>query len=207
MLIVPLQAFAQTTVTENFDSGTISGTTTLSSGTWTFYSASTYSSAHSGSVAVKLSSSSSSPGYAITPTLSTVDYVKFWAKAGSAGNTITVMKSDNGGTFTTVSTPTLTASWAQYTVAVSDTCTSVQIKIMNTPGSGTSEYIDDVTLVTLSSASYTLSTASLTNFGSVAVGSVSAPASYTLSGSKLNGNLVLTASTGFQVSTDGSAFR
>jgi hypothetical protein len=197
---------AQTTITEGFETGSISGTSTLSSGVWTFYNASSNSSAHTGSVCVKFSSSSSTPGYAITPVLNTVDYVSFWAKAGSAGNTITVMKSDNGGTFTNVATPTLTSSWAQYTVPISDICTNVQIKIMNTPNSGTSESIDDVTLVTLSSASMTLSATSLTDFGQVAAGTASASFSYTVSGSKMGGNINITASAGFQVSTNNSTF-
>lgn len=205
LAIIYFPLVAQTVITENFElyNGS-NGEITLSSGIWTFYNAGT-AAGNSGN-GVKLNSSSSTPGYVVTPVINTLATISFYAKAGSAGKTITIQKSVNGENFSTIASPTLSSSYAQYSVTVNDTCRNIRIKIMNTPGSGTSEYIDDVTFTTLSLASISVSTSSLQNYGNVIAGSSSEVSSYIVSAIHLSSDLVITAPTSFELSIDNISF-
>lgn len=206
LFCVPL--VAQTVVTEDFNTGTLtaSGATevTLPSGIWTFYQ--TSSSTGVTGNCVKLNSSSSSPGYIVTPAFTTIATVSFYAKAGSSGKTMTIQKSVNGEAFVDVAVQTLTSSFAQYTITLNDTARNIRIKFMNTPGSGTSEYIDNVAITTLSSSYINLSTAELPSFGGVVSNTVSQSLSYTVSGNFLSAPVTITAPASFEVSLDNVSF-
>lgn len=203
--------YSQTTYIEDFESGVPSSkpTTptnyTLKTGTWVFYQAGS-GSAHSGSVGISLSSSSSNPGYIITPVFRTLASVSFWAKAGGSGKTMTIQLSKNGGSFTTIATPSLSSTYTLYTLELNDTASSVQIKIMNTPGSGTTEYIDDVTITTLSQSTITVLAPDTLDCGMVVRGNHSAVKTYTVSARKLETNLTITVNAPFEISTDNVGY-
>jgi pectinesterase len=212
LIVLSSTAFGQTTTTESFETGapssqTVSDTScTLSTGTWIFYKACKTTTKYDGTYGVTLANNSTAPGYVITPSFNTVASVSFYARGGGSGKTITVMKSVDGGSFTAISTPTIGSSYAQYSVTINETGSNVKLKIMNTAGSGTSMYIDAVAVTTLSSSSITVSSSSLSNFGSVALGSVSSPASYTVSGAGLTTAVTIAAPAGFELSTDNTVF-
>ncbi|MCX7985141.1 MAG: right-handed parallel beta-helix repeat-containing protein [Bacteroidetes bacterium] len=203
---------AQTTLTESFESGTPTSAPSsptsaeLSSGTWIFYKAARSSTKNSGVYGVSLSSSSSDPGYVITPPFSTIGTLTLYARAGGSGKTITIQKSVWGGPFTTIATPTLTSSYALYTIAINDTAKNIRIKIMNTPGSGTTEYIDDVSITTLSKSVISVSTTALPNFGVVEIGATSTVATYSVSAVGLEQPLRINSSSGYEISTDNVSF-
>ncbi len=201
-------ATSQTIITENFDTGNLSASSetqvNLSSGVWTFYQTAV-SSGVTGN-AVKLNSSSSTPGFIITPSFTTVSTISFYAKAGSSGKTLTVQKSVNGGTFQTIATPVLTSSYTQYTLMLDDTARDIRIKFMNTTGSGTSEYIDDVVITTLSPAHINVNTNNLPSFGVCAVSTVSNILSYQLSANYLDSDVQISVSEPFEIGIDSTNF-
>jgi hypothetical protein len=67
-------------------------------------------------------------------------------------------------------------------------------------------YLDDVTITQVTSPYIRISATSLPSFGMLIAGNNSASASYSVDGANLTGDIVISAPTGFQVSTDNTNF-
>jgi hypothetical protein len=200
------------TLTEGFETGlptSGSGTAqnyTLASGVWNILKGASTSTAHSGSLALKLSSGSSTPTYASAPGVNAVSTASFWAK-GSSATTITIQKSINGGAYTTVATQAITTTYTLYTIPVNETNNDVSIRFEN--ATSQTLYVDDVTItggVVTPTPAVSISATSLPSFGNVVTGNSSAASTYAVSGTNLTANISVTAPTGFQVSTNNSTF-
>ncbi|GAB1468548.1 hypothetical protein MASR2M64_12800 [Candidatus Cloacimonadota bacterium] len=152
--------------------------------------------------------------YLQLPALSNVGVLTFWMKGSAATSQISmkVQKSVGGGAFTDIATypkPHSTTA-AKYTINVNDSNSNIVLKFLAYDRSGNSLYIDDIE-VTQNSASptITVSPSALTDFGYVFGSSTSTSQSYTLSAANLtpaSGNITITGSTNYEVSTDNSSF-
>ena len=200
-------SFAQ--ITEGFETGlpasapSTATECTLSSGIWTILKGAQSGTKHGGSYALSLSSGSSTPAYASTPSLNTAGTMTLWTRGGGA-TTLTILKSVNGGTFTSFVTQAITSAYAQYTIPINDTEGDVRLRIQN--GQSTTIYIDDVSITTLSNSFITVSAASIPDFKTVVAGNSSAVQTYTVSGLKLTSPLAIKAPAGFKVSSDNTTF-
>jgi len=215
LLLLTITSISAQTLTEGFETGLpTSGSSTaqnytLASGVWTILKGASTSTSHSGSLGLKLSSGNTTPTYAIAPALNAVSTVSFWAK-GSSASTVTILKSVNGGAYTTVATQAITTTFTQYTINVNETGTNVRIEFENTTSQ--TIYIDDVTInygsVTPTPALSVTPTSEA--FGSITVNTTSAEKTYSISGSNLSpagGSITVTAPTGYQLTTtSGSGY-
>jgi hypothetical protein len=200
-------------LTEGFETGlptsAISTPTdyTLSSGVWTIMKGLRNTTKHGGIYALRLNSGASGgASYATAPALATVSTVSFWAR-GSGASTMTLQKSVNGGTYTTVASQKITSSYASYTITVNETGGNVRIRFQNSTSQ--THYIDDV-VISGGTALPALSVNPTSSaYGNVVINATSQK-TYTLSGSALSpasGNITITAPSGYQVSTaSGSGF-
>ncbi|MEI6753037.1 MAG: T9SS type A sorting domain-containing protein [Paludibacter sp.] len=137
------------TLTEGFETGLsgsyiTSGTATLGSGVWSF----TYGGLdvtgtgnfNSGTHGCQLKAST---GVATAPSKSNVSTVTFYVKSPNGASTLDVKKIVNGGSPVLVETKNITSAWAQYTVAVNETSSDVQISFVN---GASYVLIDDVSI-------------------------------------------------------------
>jgi len=201
------------TLTEGFETGLpTSGSSTvqnytLSSGVWTILKGASSGTSHSGSFALKLSSGNTTPTYAIAPVLNAVSKVSFWAK-GSSTSTVTILKSVNGGAYTTVAAQAITTTYTQYTINVNETGSNVRIEFENTTSQ--TLYIDDVTINYGSSApapAIVVAPATL-SFGNQIINTISSAQTYSVSGSNLSpasGSITVTVPSGYLVSTTSAS--
>src|SRR5207244_4272340 len=117
---------------------------TLTSGVWTILKGASSSTKHGGSVGLKLSAgNSSTPTYAAAPALNAPSTVSFWAK-GSSTTIVTIQKSVNGGSYTTVATVNVTTTFVLYNVSINEQGSNVRIRFAN--ATSNTHYIDDVTI-------------------------------------------------------------
>ena len=198
--------FAQ--ITEGFESGlpTSAPSTetqvTLGSGVWTIYKAASNTDKYAGTYCCSISSG----GYITSPAFSGVTSISFYAKVSGA-STIKVQKSVNGGEFTDVGTQSI-SSGAYYPCSFTpaDSSDNVRIRIINST-STSSHRIDNISIISPGSMpAIKLSVISMPSFGVAVAGTNSSSSSYTVTGLRLLSNLVITAPTGFQVSTDNTSF-
>jgi hypothetical protein len=178
---------------------------TSTTGAWTVCGASrNTSTSASGSACLATNSS----GYFITPYLPsgagtlTINT----SSSSSSGRTFTVSTSADGTTYTQVysgATGTSAPTWPTTTIVINNSSVRY-IKIAN--GGGGQSYFDNVLVTSALPSAITVSSTSLTNFGTIVYGSSSASASYTVSGVSLTENLVVTAPAHFQVSTNDVTF-
>ena len=138
-----------TSATEGFETGmtmssyaTGNGSFTLGTGSWSFVNAikSTTTSNNYNSTAGGCQLQAATTASATTPSYNQIQSVKFHAKSGTAGTSLTVYKVV-GGVETSVQTISLTASVSQYTVNINETSSDVKIKFVN--GANVS-YVDNV---------------------------------------------------------------
>jgi pectate lyase len=202
---------SQTITSEHFETGlptsasSTAASCTLSSGVWTVYK--TAQDAGQSGYGAKMSSNSSAPGYLVSPSLNTVAMVTYYAKSNASTSTMTIQKSTDGGvTFTSIATQTITSTYTQYSLTVNESGADVRIKFLNTPGSGTSQYIDEVVLTGIAPNIINLSSASLSNFNAVVAGQYSVSQSYTVSGNYLTADLKIIAPQNFQISLDDMTY-
>ena len=123
------------TLNEGFESGMptsgySTGTYTLGSGDWTLVDGLKVTGSGNFNTGAASCQLKASTGIATSPALNNVGTVSFYAKSPS-GVTLTIKKIVNNGVPSTVTTRTITSSWAQYTVAVNDNSSSVQIVFEN----------------------------------------------------------------------------
>ena len=108
------------------------------------------------------------------------------------------------GTGSSVNVTGLTASTDYRAMVVEYNCATGSEKYFTTATSAVN--IDNFTTPSAGSPLITVSTASVTDFGSTCVGSNSTAASYTVSGSNLAGNIVITAPTHFEIKTGAGSY-
>ena len=140
--------FAQTTITENFETGLPASApssetnVTLSSGVWKING--TFGKTDNGSTRLAMNTN----GYAITPAINKPVSLSFTHRGSGSGKVITVYKSTNSGSsWTSIGTATVSSSstYAQANLSVGEAGTkNVLIKFVC--GSATI-YIDDVNIV------------------------------------------------------------
>ena len=108
------------------------------------------------------------------------------------------------GTGSSVNVTGLTASTDYRAMVVEYNCAAGSEKYFTTATSAVN--IDNFTTPSAGSPLITVSTASVTDFGSTCVGTNSTAASYTVSGSNLAGNIVITAPTHFEIKTGAGSY-
>lgn len=212
----------QTQLSENFD-GTFTPTIPTSAistptdyvssatGTWTMfqvrrYTTSTYSSPN----AIEIYRTNN--GYVITPTLNSVGNISLYGLSSGAGQrNITIETSINGAAYQQVGTITIlgnASGWNQGTLNINELNNNVRIKIIAyNATAGGDVRIDNVVITSLTSSSIiNVSTTALPDFGNIVSGSNSTSSNYTVSGTGLTDDILITAPTGFQVSTDDAIF-
>ncbi len=208
ILLISLSEITFAQITEGFETGLPSSApstetqVTLSSGVWIIYKAASNTDKYAGSFCCSISST----GYIISPAFSGVTSISFYAKV-SGSSTIKVQKSVNGGEFTDVGTQSI-SSGAYYPCSFTpaDSSENVRIRIINSTGTS-SHRIDNISIISPGSMpSIKLSTVSMPSFGASVAGSNTTSSSYKVTGLRLLSNLVITAPTGFQVSTDNTSF-
>jgi hypothetical protein len=131
--------------------------------------------------------------------------VAFTAPSSNGGSTITNYEySTNGGTSWTTPSPAATSSPLVITGLVNGTTYDVQLRAVNSAGSGTATATTQGTPVAPASPTITALPGVLGSALSATYGTPSATQSFTVSGATLSGNLTVTAPTGLQVSTNSS---
>ncbi|NBT90547.1 MAG: DUF1533 domain-containing protein, partial [Verrucomicrobia bacterium] len=133
--------------------------------------------------------------------------VAFTAPAVNGGAAVSNYEySLNGGSSWTVRSPASTASPLVITGLTNGTTYEVQIRAVNSAGSGSATGTTQGTPVAPLVPTITLSKASLTS-KTTTYGTASSAETFTVTGSTLGtGNLTVSAPTGFEVSTDGSSY-
>jgi hypothetical protein len=131
--------------------------------------------------------------------------VAFTAPSSNGGATITNYEySTNGGTTWTTPSPAITSSPLAITGLVNGTTYDVQLRAVNSAGSGTATATTQATPVAPASPTITALPAVLGPALSTTYGTPSATQSFTVLGATLSGNLTVTAPAGLQVSTNSS---
>jgi DNA/RNA endonuclease G (NUC1) len=129
--------------------------------------------------------------------------------SGTAGTTVT-LSGYNFGTSPVVkfngvtATASVQGGGTQITATVPASATTGAISVTST-SNGTDTSAETFTVGTLTSPSLTLSKTSLSGFSTTA-GTASASQSYTVNGTGLTANVLVTAPAGYEVSLDNSAF-
>ncbi len=222
-LCVPLILLGQTQISENWDSGnsiptssssapTVPTDYSTSSGTWTLFRSYRHSTAnYSAPYAIRLLKDTEPPtdtAYIITPTLNTVGSVSLWAY-GTSAKPIYISKSLDGGTTWILVDSIITGagSFAYSSITLNEPATIVKLKLQNGTGSVNDLNFDNIVITSYSTAPMiTVSTTSLPSFGNIIGGNTSSSQNYTVSGNNLTADIVVTAPTGYEVSTDNSIF-
>ena len=219
LLFLVKSSFCQ--ITEGFEESTITSTTggtgmpsaygtgsyVLGSGTWVFNLAMKGSTGYhggSGSCALKNATGSS----IVSPTIATVGVatINFWASNTSgSGSSLQVGVSSNGGssyTQITGSPFTLSTIATLYSVAVNNTGSNLLVRFYRTSAT---VYLDDINITAAN-----ITTPTITVTGSLAAvntiyGTASAtPTSFSLSGATMSAGILVTAPSGFEVSTNAT---
>jgi pectate lyase len=221
LLIAGSIAIGQVQLSENFDgtftpvlptSAPTTQTDYVSSatGTWSLRYAVKYTnSAHSSPNSINIPRTND--GYIITPALNSAGTITVWGlSSGSGLRTITVEKSINGAAYQQVGTITIlgnASSWNQGSLAINELSSNIRIKLVAyNATAGGDVRVDDIAVTSYATTMITVSTNSLASFGSVVTGNTSSSSNYTVSGSGLTDDILITAPTGFQVSADNSNF-
>lgn len=212
-------AFSQTQLTENWDSGNTIPTSSTqapsvptdyntSSGVWTLMRSYRHGTTnYSPPYALRLLKGTDT-AYAITPVLNTVGTISFYGYATSA-KPIFIFKSTNGGTNWIFVDSVLTGSgaFAYCSVTLNDPANNIKLKIQNGTGNVNDINVDNVVITSYTTgAQIDVSTNSLTSFGNLVYGNTSASQSYSLSGTGLTNDLIVTAPSNFQISLDNTNF-
>ncbi|NCY21705.1 DUF5011 domain-containing protein [bacterium] len=151
---------------------------------------------YSGSATATLTVNKATPVITTAPTATSITYGQSLSDSILSGGQATLGANNVAGAFafTTPSTlPLLGTSWQSVTFTPSD------VSNYNVAGTTVSVTVDPVP------ATMALSKSSLTGFTSVS-GAASASQNYTVSGSNLTSNVVVTAPAGYEVSLDNSTF-
>ena len=131
--------------------------------------------------------------------------VAFSAPSSNGGASITNYEySINGGGNWTTPSPAVTTSPFTISGLTNGTTYDVQIRAVNSAGSGTATGTTQGTPAAPSSP--TISGAATATAFTTTYGTASAPQSFSVSGSALTGDITATAPTGFVVSSDGSSY-
>jgi hypothetical protein len=131
--------------------------------------------------------------------------VAFSAPSSNGGASITNYEySTNGGSSWTTPSPAITTSPFTISGLTNGTTYDVQIRAVNSAGSGTATGTTQGTPAAPSSP--TISGAASATAFTTTYGTASAPQSFSVSGSALTGDITATAPTGFVVSSDGSSY-
>lgn len=212
-------AICQVQLTENWDSGNSIPTSSssapsvptnynTSSGVWTlmrsYRHGTTY---YSSPYALRLLKGTDT-AYAITPTLNTVGTISFYGYATSS-KPIYVFKSTNAGTNWIFVDSVLTGSgvFAYCSITMNDPTNNLKLKIQNGTGNGNDINIDNVVITSFStSAQINVSTEVLSSFGNLVYGNHSTSQTYSISGTGLTSDLIVSAPSGFQISLDNTSF-
>lgn len=208
ILFLSLSGITFAQITEGFEAGLPSSApstetqVTLGSGVWTIYKAVSNTDKYAGTYCCSISST----GYIISPAFSGVTSISFYAKV-SGSSTIKVQKSVNGGEFTDVGTQSISSgAYFPCNFTPADSSENVRIRIINSTGTS-SHRIDNISIVSPGSMpAIKLSAVTMPSFGVAVAGTNTTSASYTVTGLRLLSNLLITAPTGFQVSTDNTSF-
>jgi hypothetical protein len=134
--------------------------------------------------------------------------VAFTAPSSNGGANITNYEfSINGGTNWTTPSPALTSSPLLITGLTNGTTYDVQIRAVNSAGSGTVTGTTQGTPLAPASPTITVAPATFASSLSTTYGTASSTANFTVSGSTLSGDLTVTAPSGLEVSLSiGSGF-
>ena len=131
--------------------------------------------------------------------------VAFSAPSSNGGASITNYEySINGGGNWSTPSPAVTTSPFTISGLINGTTYDVQIRAVNSAGSGTATGTTQGTPAAPSSP--TISGAATATAFTTTYGTASAPQSFSVSGSALTGDITATAPTGFVVSSDGSSY-
>jgi hypothetical protein len=139
-----------------------------------------------------------------TPLLANPGTLSYYHRKVTGNTTFSVQVASNiAGPWTTLPTYPIFAGNG-WTNAVSDLSayTNVYVRWLHVQNDNTF-YLDDVLIseAAIPPPTVNISTTSLTNFGLIAIGNTSAQQTYSVSASGLTADLVITAPTGYQVST------
>lgn len=208
--------FSSAQITEGFESGlptSYSAVTsyTLGSGTWTGQAngvINTNTGVQSGSLALQLRSQTGSN--IVSPNITSgVGVVSFYGSASTTSGAVQVNYSIDGGT-NWIAAPgspfsLTTGSPVLFSSTINNSSPNILVQFYRT---ASTVYIDDVNITTLGSTpTITSSTTSLSGFTYINGNGPSASQSYTVSGSNLTANLVLTAPINYEISlTAGSGY-
>lgn len=137
--------YASASLNEGFESGMVtgpyySGNYTLGSGSWSFVNIykGVSPNINSGSISCQLQGGSNAS--ATSPTVNNAGTVSFYAKRGTNATNLKVQKLV-GGITTTIDTIVLTTTMTEYSVAINDSSSALQVVFLN--GDAVA-YIDDV---------------------------------------------------------------
>ena len=207
--------------TESFTSTSFSptaytdGTDILGSGTWDYMQIKAEISANSYGAtggAARLNKNITTTGsYLICPSVNTIGTITFWYRElNTGGGTITIQKSVDGGTFTTIGSQTFSGTtYNQYSLTINDLSSNIRIKILslNNPGY---LIIDEVTITDYAiGPTLTVSPTDLSGFNYIFGSGPSASQTYILSGNNLTGfpgDITVTAPLNFEISLDDQSF-
>ncbi|RCK73121.1 MAG: Pectate lyase precursor [Ignavibacteriae bacterium] len=219
ILTIATLAIGQVQLTENWDSGNSIPTSSssapsvptdynTSSGVWTLFRSYRHGTTYySAPYALRLLKGVDT-AYAITPVLNSVGTVSFYGYA-VAPRPIYIFISTNGGSswIFVDSVSTGNGAFAFCTKTINDPSNNLKLKFQNGTGNGNDINIDNVVITSYTTNSQIeVSTSSLSNFGNLVYGNYSISQSYTVSGTNLTGDLVITSPAGFQISNDNSNF-
>lgn len=122
--------------------------------------------------------------------------------SSTSGASFTVEKKTGSGSWTNIYTSaTINTSAIAYTVPVNDNSANLQLRVNNT--GSRAMYIHDVT-ATSSAPVITVSATAVAAF-TTGLGAPSTPQSYTVSAINMTANLVITAPSGFEISTSNNS--
>jgi hypothetical protein len=131
--------------------------------------------------------------------------VAFTAPSSNGGSSITNYEySTNGGVNWTTPSPAVTTSPLAITGLTNGTTYDVQIRAVNSAGSGAASATTQGTPAAPSSP--TISGAATASAFTTTYGTASTPQSFSITGSALTDDITATAPTGFVVSSDGSSY-
>lgn len=207
--------------TESFTSTPFSPTTytdgsgVLISGTWDYAQIRAETSANSylatGGAARLNRNIATTGSYLISPAVNTVGTISFWYRElNTGGGTITIQKSINGGTYTTIGTQTFSGTtYNEYSITINDISNNIRIKILslNNPGF---LIIDEITITDYSIGPLlTANPTTLSGFNYILGSGPSISQSFNLTGSDLTGApgmIAIAAPADYEISSDNTTF-
>jgi hypothetical protein len=175
--------------------GTNPGNLTLNSGNWNFVNSGLRNSTNNYNLSYSCQLKSGTTNCAVLPVLNTCGTISFWFKGG----TPTLKKTISGVTsVVSLTTGSTSSTFTNYTATINELSNAITLSIYN---SGSTSYLDYV--VTTNYSIPTITGAATTSPFTTTEGTASTAQTFSISGANLTANLIATAPSGFEVSSDG----